>query len=61
LTAAWQGAFLGLSLAGLLLQVWLDISVAWTVWMGAAVCVGAGHPAGRPPERDLYTPSAARP
>ena len=60
LAAAWRGAFLGLSLSGLLLQVWLDISVAWTVWMGLAVCIGAGQPAGLPVRRDLYTPTAVR-
>ncbi len=40
LGASWRGLFLGLSLAALLLQVWLDFALAWTVWAGVAVCLG---------------------
>jgi hypothetical protein len=40
LLASWRGLFLGLSLAALLLQVWLSLALAWTVWAGVAICLG---------------------
>lgn len=40
LISSWRGAFLGLSLAALLLQVWLNFPMAWTVWVGLGACLG---------------------
>lgn len=42
LATSWRGAFLGLSVAAVLLQVWLDLAVSWTVWAGVGVCLGVG-------------------
>ncbi|CAN5246531.1 hypothetical protein BH18ACT4_BH18ACT4_01500 [soil metagenome] len=36
-----RSAFLGLSVAALLLDVWIDIAVAWTVWAGVGLSVAA--------------------
>lgn len=44
LAAAWRGAFVGLALAGLLLYVWENLAVAWTVWSGVGLVLGATRP-----------------
>lgn len=55
--AAWSGAFVGLALAGLLLQVWLSLITAVIVWTAVGMDLGPGYepeipPARAVPERD---------
>ncbi len=45
LAAAWRAAFLGLSVAGLLLYVWESLAVAWMVWIGIGLVLGSREPA----------------
>lgn len=45
--AAWRGAFAGLALAGLLLQVWLSLVAAVVVWTAVGLELAA-EPAGEP-------------
>ncbi|MDQ6839877.1 MAG: O-antigen ligase family protein, partial [Actinomycetota bacterium] len=51
-TNSTAGAFVGLSVTGLFLQVWLNLPVSWTVWLVAGVCLG--------PSRQALVPDAAR-
>jgi len=50
LSAAWRGVFLGLSAAAMLLHVWENLAVAWTVWIGVGLVL-------RPPKS---APASAR-
>ena len=57
---AWSGAFVGLALAGLLLQVWLSLITAVIVW--TAVGMDLSPEADRPPSRPVPEPvDAGRP
>lgn len=50
--ASWRGAFLGLCVAGLLLQVWSSLVLATTVWLGVGLCLATESPLG--PDRRCY-------
>lgn len=56
LAAAWRAAFVGLSVAGLLLYVWESLALAWMIWIGVGLILrsaGPGENGGAPEEREV--------